>query len=173
MSVASKSSHPEAVGNAAENSSSNASTPSTSSRRDHRRRLFVVNTPGSWTMPSASSFTPSGRLDVHRHDLPVLPLHRRRLDGVLLSPPASRKARTAARLSCTPLRRARRHLRHRPRAGMTLSFFLFHRAQRAHPRSAPADRRLLPRRGADLRPLFGRRGSSLRPRSLLAATGRS
>jgi predicted acyltransferase len=67
------------------------------------------------------------RLDVHRHDLPVLPLHRRRLDGVFFSRRLAEGA-DRGRLLLHTLRRAA-IIFGLGLALNTLSFFLFHRAQ--------------------------------------------
>src|SRR5258706_7748255 len=91
------------------------------------------------------------RLDLHRHDLPLLPLHRGRLDGVLLFTPARgrRGPRPASPAHAAP---RRHHLRPRPRVEHALLLSLPPGAG-AHPRGPPAARRLLLLPPADLPPL--------------------
>ena len=112
--------------------------------------MIVVNNPGHLVgrLPAAA---PRGveRLDVHRHDLPVLPLPRRRVDGALARPAPG--GRRAAR------KRSLRHLavarggdrRHRARA-QPRGLLRVPPGALAVSRRAPADRRLRPGRRRDL-----------------------
>ena len=69
--------------------------------------MIVVNDPGTWSAVYPPLLSRGvERLDVHRHDLPLLPLPRRRLDRAVLRAGAARKGPDGPLVA--PSRRARR-----------------------------------------------------------------
>ena len=73
--------------------------------------MVLVNNPGDWgNVYSQLGARQVERLDVHRLDLSVLPVHRRRVDGVLARAPGRRRAPTRRALLRQARQARRAHL---------------------------------------------------------------